>query len=165
MFSSSAILRLIHETEERNVVTCTTILSQTAWRSQQSYIFTQQPQRNLIFKARYCFCSSRTRCWIKSIASTLRFYLFISFCVFCCCLLELRGFVKYEVYQTFSAQLFWRASVIHHWQLRAARLHRHESVSAGKGAMHFWKWFMRSKINDAAWPACKVQPLNGSVVD
>ncbi len=119
-----------------------------------------QPQPNLIFKARYCFCSSRTRCWIKSIASTLRFNLFICFCVFCGCLLEPRGFIKYEVYQTFSAQLFWRASVIHHWQL-----HRHESVSAGTGAMHFWKWFMRSKINNVAWSACKVQPLNGSVAD
>ncbi len=159
MFSSSAISRLIHETEERNVVTYTTILSQTAWRSQQSYLY-HQPQPNLIFKARYCFCSSRTRCWIESIASTLRFNLFICFCVFCGCLLEPRGFIKYEVYQTFSAQLFWRASVIHHWQL-----HRHESVSAGTGAMHFWKWFMRSKINNVAWSACKVQPLNGSVAD
>lgn len=70
----------IHEIEERNVVTCKTILAQTARRSQQSYIFTQQLQRNVIFKARYCICSSRTRCWIESIASTLRFYLFIYFC-------------------------------------------------------------------------------------
>lgn len=140
MFSSSAILRLVHETEERNVVTCTIISAQTARRSQKSYIFTQQPQPNLIFKARYCFCSSHTRCWIKSIASTLRFYLFIyPFLCFLRLSFETRGIVKYEVYQTFSAQLFWWASAIHHWQLRAARLHRHRLVSAGKGAMRFLK--------------------------
>ncbi len=35
----------------------------------------------------------------------------------------------------------------------------------GNGSDAFWKWFMRSKINNVAWSACKVQPLNGSVAD
>lgn len=93
-------------------------------------------------------------------------FLFIySFLCFLWLSVGTRSIVKYEVYQTFSAQLFWWASAIHHWQLRAARLHRHKLVSAGKRAMRFWEWFMRSKINDAPWPACKVQRLKGSVAD
>lgn len=55
MFSSSAISRLIHESEERNIVTWTTILAQTAWRSQRSYIFTQQPRAKCNFQSQILF--------------------------------------------------------------------------------------------------------------
>lgn len=110
------------------------------------------------------FCSSRTRCWIKSIVSTLRFYLFILLCGWLagwlsfgserrCKIWGLSNFQHSALLMSFSNTSLTSASG------SAA------SARAGKGAMRFWKWFMRSKINDAAWPACKVQPLNGSVAD
>lgn len=129
MFSFSAIWRLVHETEERNIVTYTTILAQTARRSRQSYIFTQQPQPNVIFKSQILFFVHHVPDVGSSQLCQLYVFIYLFFSVagwLAGCLLEARGDVKYEVYQTFSTQLFWWASAIHHWHLRAARLHRRE---------------------------------------